>query len=154
MAHVPMDCRRILPVNAQVIEADGFCERQATHELHDRPPRRAGRREIVAEEPDDTAEFAHGCRERTISRHPPCNDGRSSGSAFEGRRARHAGCLAYPQRHKRYDEGVACSKIRRSLGMMKLTDCATADFMAMLTAICSARPQALPLRWPWSMTPV
>lgn len=76
MAHVLMDHRHGLPVDVQITAATGYAERQAALQMLDRLPNRAGRRTVAGDKAYDTADFAEGCRERGVTAHVACNDGR------------------------------------------------------------------------------
>lgn len=153
MAHVLMDHRHGLPVDVQVTEANGFAERQAALEMLDRLPKRAGRRTVAADKAYDTADFVQGCRERDITPHVACNDGRSGGSALDGRTTRHAGYRASQRIRKRIEEGFGWSKDGRPLRKMKLTGRARVGFMATLTVSCYALLRVANLLRPLPMAP-
>ena len=154
MAHVLMVHRHGLPVDVQVTEANGCAQRQVALEMLDRLPQRAGRRTVAADKADDTADFVQGSRERDITPHVACNDGRSGGSALDGRTTRHAGYRASQRIRKRIEKGFGWSKDGRPLRKMKLTGRARVGFMATLRVSCYALLRVANLLRPLPMAPV
>jgi len=82
-----------------------------------------------------------------------CNEGRSGGSALDGRTTRHAGYRASQRIRKRIEEGFGWSKDGRPLRKMKLTGRARVGFMATLTVSCYALLRVANLLRPPAMAP-
>jgi IS5 family transposase len=152
MGHLLMEHRHGLPVDIEVTEANGFAERDAALTMLDRLPRRQ-RRTLAADKAYDVAEFMVDCRERGVTPHVACNDGRPGGSALDRRTTRHAGYLWSQRIRKRIEEGFGWAKDGRPLRKMKHTGHAQVSFIATLTVGCYALlrvakllapPQAVP----------
>ena len=136
MAHVLMDHRHGLPVDVEVTAASGYAEREAALAMLDRLPAHTGRRTVAGDKGYDTADFVEGCRERGVTPHVACNDGRPGGSALDGRTTRHAGYRASQRIRKRIEESFGWGKDGRPLRKMKVTGKAQVGFMATLTLGC------------------
>jgi transposase len=137
MGHLLMEHRHGLPVDVEVTEANGFAERDAALTMLDRLPRRQ-RRTLAADKAYDVAEFMANCRERGVTPHVACNDGRPGGSALDRRTTRHAGYLWSQRIRKRIEEGFGWGKDGRPLRKMKHTGHAQVSFIATLTVGCYA----------------
>ena len=138
MGHVLMDHRHGLPVDVEVTAASGNAEREAALAMLDRLPRRAGLRTLAGDKAYDTADFVHDCRERGVTPHIACNDGRPGGSALDARTTRHAGYRLSQRIRKRIEEGFGWGKDGRPLRKMKVRGQAQVGFMTTLTIGCYA----------------
>ena len=137
MGHVLMDHRHGLPVDVEVTAADGHAERRAALAMLDRQPARA-HRTLAADKAYDTADFVADCRDRGVTPHVAANDGRSGGSALDGRTTRHTGYRLSQRIRKRIEEGFGWGKDGRPLRKMKLRGQAQVGFMTTLTIGCYA----------------
>jgi transposase len=153
MAHVLMDHRHGLPVDVEITDATGYAERQAALKMLDRLPERTGRRTVAGDKAYDTADFVEGCRERGITPHVACNEGRRGGSALDGRTTWHAGYRVSQRIRKRIEEGFGWGKDGRPLRKMKVTGRAKVRFMATLTVSCYALLRVAKLLRPPAMAP-
>ncbi|MGH8865926.1 MAG: transposase, partial [Burkholderiales bacterium] len=122
----------------EVTAASGYAEREAALTMLDRLPSRAGRRTLAGDKGYDTADFVQGCRQREVTPHVACNDGRPGGSALDGRTTRHVGYRLSQRIRKRIEEGFGWGKDGRPLRKMKVTGKAQVGFMATLTVSCYA----------------
>ena len=137
LGHVLMEHRTGLPVDVEVTEANGFAERAAALTMLDRLPRRR-RRTLAADKAYDTAEFVAALRERGVTPHVACNDGRTGGSTLDGRTTRHGGYRASQRLRKRVEEIFGWGKDGRPLRKMKVGSLAKVGFLASLTVGCYA----------------
>ena len=153
MAHVLMDHRHGLPVDVEVTTASGYAEREAALTMLDRLPARAGRRTLAGDKGYDSADFIQGCRERQVTPHVACNDGRAGGSALDARTTRHVGYRLSQRIRKRIEEGFGWGKDGRPLRKMKLTGKAQVGFMATLTVSCYALLRVANLLRPLTAAP-
>jgi IS5 family transposase len=137
LGHVLMEHRTGLPVDIEVTEANGFAERAAALSLLDRLPQRS-RRTLAADKAYDTAEFVAAQRERGVTPLMAANDGRTGGSALDGRTTRHAGYRASQRLRNRGEEFFGWAKDGRSTRKMKVASLAKVTFLASLTVDCYA----------------
>jgi len=138
MGHVLMDHRHGLPVDVEVTVADGHAERAAALAMLDRQPQQRRRRTLAGDKAYDTADFVSDCRQRRVTPHVACNDGRAGGSALDGRTTRHAGYRLSQRVRKRIEEGFGWGKDGRPLRKMKVCGQAQVAFMTTLTIGCYA----------------
>ena len=153
MGHVLMDHRHGLPVDVEVTAATGYAEREAALAMLDRLPKRAGRRTIAADKAYDTADFVRDCRERSVTPHIACNDGRAGGSALDARTTRHPGYRLSQRIRKRIEEGFGWGKDGRPLRKMKITGQSQVRFMTTLTIGCYALLRVANLMAPLTLAP-
>ena len=153
MAPVLMDHRHGLPVDVEVTTASGYAEREAALVMLDRLPERAGRRTLAGDKGYDSADFIQGCRERDITPHIACNDGRAGGSALDARTTRHVGYRISQRIRKRIEEGFGWGKDGRPLRKMKVTGKSNVGFMATLTVSCYALLRVANLLRPPTLVP-
>jgi transposase len=137
MGHVLMEHRQGLPVDVEVTEANGYAERQAALAMLDRQPRRT-QRTLAADKGFDSAEFVGDCRDRGVTPHIACNEGRVGGSALDGRTTRHESYRVSQRIRKRIEESFGWAKDGRPMRKMKVRGHANVSFMATLTIGCYA----------------
>ena len=153
--HALMENRNGLVVSAVVSHADGFGERRAALAMLDALPTTSGRRSVGADKAYDTADFVAACRQRKVTPHVACNDGRSSGSAIDGRTTRHPGYRLSQTVRKRIEEHFGWSKtigrIRQTMfrGLRRVDQ----QFKLTLTASNLMRLARMPLAVPAGAAP-
>ncbi|CAJ7187569.1 transposase IS4 family protein [Burkholderia pseudomallei] len=106
LGHVLTDNRHGLVVNAQVTQANGTAERDAAADMLADAAQFAGTPITVgADKNYDTAGFVATCRANGVTPHVAQNDGRTGGSAIDGRTTRWPG-YAISQRKRKCIEQV------------------------------------------------
>jgi transposase len=95
--------RNGLIVNAELLEANGRAERDATLLMLEQVP---GTKRVTAgaDKGYDTAEFVAECRHLGVTPHVARNTGRRGGSAIDARTVRHPGYAVSQRKRKRIEE--------------------------------------------------
>jgi len=153
--------RNGLIVNAELLEANGWAERDAALLMLEQVP---GRKRVTAgaDKGYDTAEFVKECRPLGVTPHVARNTGRRGGSAIDARTVRHAGYVVSQRRRKRVEEcfgwlkDIALLRKLRHRGLPKvgwIFTFAAAVYNPSACEICAdsvqARPKSgPPCRWP------
>ena len=135
MAHVLMEHRQGLPIDAEFTEADGFAERAAGIRLIKRQGRNA-RRTLAGDKAYDTREFVAECRKLAVTPHVAQNIARSGGSAIDARTTRHSGYRVSQRIRKRIEEAFGWGKDGRPMRKMRVRGYRHAGFMTLLTISC------------------
>ena len=135
MAHVRMERRQGLPIDAEFTEATGFAERETGIRLMKRNAQRTGRT-LAADKAYDTREFVAECRELGVTPHFAQNTERPGGSAIDARTTRHGGYRASQRIRKRIEEAFGWGKDGRPMRKMRVRGYRNAGFMALLTPGC------------------
>jgi hypothetical protein len=120
MGRVLTDNRHGLVVNAQVTLATGTAERDAAGKmLADAANVAPHAITVDADKNYDTAGFIASCRENRITPHVAQNDGRTGGSAIDGRTTRWPGYAVSQQKRKRIEQvfgwGKTVGRIRQTV---------------------------------------
>ena len=120
LGHVLTDNRHGLVVNAQVTQASGTAERDAATEMLADAAHFADRPITVgADKNYDTAGFVATCRENRVTPHVAQNDGRSGGSAIDGRTTRWPGYAVSQRKRKCIEQvfgwGKTVGRIRQAM---------------------------------------
>src|SRR5215469_202947 len=135
MAHVLMEHRQGLPVDAQFTEATGFAERETGIGLNKRYAR--GRRcTLAGDKYYDTREFVAACRALGVTPHVAQNSARAGGSAIDARTTRHGGYRASQRIRKRIEEAFGWGKDARPMRKLRVRGFRNAGFMTVLTIGC------------------
>lgn len=90
--NVLMENRSGLLVDVEIVQADGYGEREAASKMLRRQPRR--RRTLGADKGYDTRSFIDTCREIGVTPHVAQNAHARRSSAIDGRTTRHGGYMA------------------------------------------------------------
>jgi transposase len=102
-AHLLMEHRNALIVDAELTTADGYAERATAIEMLARLPKRARRRTVAGDKGYDTRGFVAQARDLGFTPHVAQNNTRQR-SAIDGRTTRHAGHEASMRTRKRIEE--------------------------------------------------
>jgi transposase len=132
MAHVLMEHRQGLPVDAEFTEATGFAEPETGIGLIKRYARRR-RCTLAGDKYYDTREFVAACRALGVTPHVAQNSARAGGSAIDARTTRHGGYRASQRIRKRIEEAFGWGKDGRPMRKMRVRGFRNAGFMTVLT---------------------
>jgi transposase len=135
MAHVLMEHRQGLPVDAEFTEATGFAERETGIRLIKRYAQRR-RCTLAGDKWYDTREFVAACRTLGVTPHVAQNNTRPGGSAIDARTTRHGGYRASQRIRKRIEEAFGWGKDGRPMRKMRVRGFRNAGFMTVLTIGC------------------
>lgn len=102
-AHLLMENRNALIVDAELTTADGYAERATAIEMLARLPKRARRRTVAGDKGYDTRGFVAQARDLGFTAHVAQNNTRQR-SAIDGRTTRHAGHETSMRIRKRIEE--------------------------------------------------
>ena len=102
-AHLLMENRSALIVDAELTTADGYAERATAAEMLARLPKRARRRTVAGDKGYDTRGFVAQVRDLGFTPHVAQNNARQR-SAIDGRTTRHAGHATSMRIRKRIEE--------------------------------------------------
>jgi len=102
-AHLLMENRNALIVDAELTTADGYAERATAAEMLARLPKRARRRTVAGDKGYDTRGFVAQVRELGFTPHVAQNNARQR-SAIDGRTTRHRGHATSMRIRKRIEE--------------------------------------------------
>jgi transposase len=120
-AHLLMENRNALIVDAELTTADGYAERATAIEMLARLPKRARRRTVAGDKGYDTRGFVAQARDLGFTPHVAQNNTRQR-SAIDGRTTRHAGHQISMRTRKRIEEPfgwiktIAASRKLRYIG--------------------------------------
>ena len=103
-AHLLMENRSALIVDAELGTADGYAERHTAIEMLDRLPKTKRRRTIAGDKNYDTKGFVAEARARGFTPHIAQNTSGNRRSAIDGRTTRHAGHAVSQRIRKRVEE--------------------------------------------------
>ena len=103
-AHLLMENRSALIVDAELGTADGYAERSTAIEMLDRLPASKRRRTIAGDKNYDTRNFVAEARQRGFTPHVAQNTSGNRRSAIDGRTTRHAGHAVSQRIRKRVEE--------------------------------------------------
>ena len=98
-----MENRHALIIDMELIQADGYAERDAALQMLGRLPRQRRRRTVAADKAYDTAGFVADCRDLGFTPHVAQNT-TNRRSAIDGRTTRHAGHRISQQIRARIEE--------------------------------------------------
>lgn len=115
--HVLMENRSGLVVGAVASHANGTAERTCAVRLLECLPGRH-RKTLGADKAYDTRDFVADCRARRVTPHVARNEGRTGGSALDGRTARHVGYAISQTKRARIEEHFGWGK---TVGRIKQT---------------------------------
>jgi transposase len=138
MGHLLMENRNGLIVDAELTQASGTAEREATLAMLDRRKRRR-RITVGADKAYDVAEFVAGLRQRKVTPHIARNDyptrtGKPRSSAIDRRATRHSGYAVSQRVRKRIEESFAWIKEVGGLAQTRHRGLARVGWMFALTA--------------------
>jgi len=103
-AHLLIEHRSALIVDAELTTADGYAERTTALEMLDRLPKRARRRTVAGDKNYDTKDFVADVRARGFTPHVAQNTSGNRRSAIDGRTTRHPGHTVSQRIRKRVEE--------------------------------------------------
>ena len=131
MAHVLMENRNGLGVDAALTRATGTAEREAALSMLDRRPR-GGRVTLGTDKAYDVTAFVQDLRERTVTPHVAVNGAVSKRggvrrTAVDGRTTRHAGYGVSQIVRKRIEEVFGWIKAQAGLAKVKVRGCPKAE---------------------------
>ena len=135
MAHVLMEHRQGLPIDAEFTEASGYAERETGIRLMRRNVRRS-RCTLAGDRGYDTHEFVAGCRELGVTPHVAQNLTRWGRSAIDARTTRHKGYRVSQRIRKRIEETFGWGKDGRPMRKLRVRGFRNAGFMTLLTIGC------------------